>query len=288
MKFMSYAKIKSFGELARIDKPIGIYLLLWPSLLGFLLAGINNILNIKDFIIVIIGSILVRSCGCVINDISDYKIDKLVYRTAGRPLATGALTILEAWMFFIVLGFLSILLLLLTNTLTIKIATFFAFFICIYPLTKRFLSAPQFILGVTFGSGVLIGYTLITSQITISLIILYIGVIAWIISFDTYYALEDIEDDKKIGINSTAILWGDNAIMIARILHLLFYTAIILIAIINSFSYYFLVFLSLILIVFMYQKELIHNKNYIGAFKINNLIGILIVLGFIIEIIIIG
>ena len=153
---MSYKKIKSFGELARVDKPIGIYLLLWPSLLGFLLAGTQNILNFKDFMIVVIGSIIVRSCGCVINDISDYKIDKLVSRTAGRPLATGALTILEAWMFFIVLGLLSILLLLLTNSLTFKIATFFAFLICIYPITKRFFSAPQFILGITFGSGVLI------------------------------------------------------------------------------------------------------------------------------------
>ena len=284
---MSYKKIKSFGELARVDKPIGIYLLLWPSLLGFLLAGTQNILNIKDFMIIVIGSIIVRSCGCVINDISDYKIDKLVSRTAGRPLATGALTILEAWMFFIVLGLLSILLLLLTNSLTIKIATFFAFLICIYPITKRFFSAPQFILGITFGSGVLIGYSLITSQITFSVIILYLGVIAWIISFDTYYALEDIEDDKKIGINSTAILWGDKAITISRILHLLFYAAILMIAIINSFSYYFVLFFLSIFIVFVYQKKLIKNKNFIGAFKINNLIGILTVLGFAFEIIII-
>ena len=97
-------------------------------------------------------------------------------------------------------------------------------------------------MGITFGSGVLIGYSLITSQITFSVIILYLGVIAWIISFDTYYALEDIEDDKKIGINSTAILWGDKAIMISRILHLLFYAAILMIAIINSFSYYFVLF----------------------------------------------
>ena len=285
---MSYKKIKSFGELARVDKPIGIYLLLWPSLLGFLLAGTQNILNIKDFMIVVIGSLIVRSCGCVINDISDYKIDKLVSRTAGRPLATGALTIFEAWMFFIVLGLLSILLLLLTNSLTFKIATFFAFLICIYPITKRFFSAPQFILGITFGSGVLIGYSLITSQITFSVIILYLGVIAWIISFDTYYALEDIEDDKKIGINSTAILWFDKAIMISRILHLLFYAAILMIAIINSFSYYFVVFFLSIFIVFVYQKKLIKNKDFIGAFKINNLIGILTVLGFAFEIIIIG
>ena len=190
-------------------------------------------------------------------------------------------------MFFIVLGLLSILLLLLTNSLTFKIATFFAFLICIYPITKRFFSAPQFILGITFGSGVLIGYSLITSQITFSVIILYLGVIAWIISFDTYYALEDIEDDKKIGINSTAILWGDKAIMISRILHLLLYAAILMIAIINSFSYYFVLFFSSIFIVFVYQKKLIKNKNFIGAFKINNLIGILTVLGFAFEIIII-
>ena len=143
-------------------------------------------------------------------------------------------------------------------------------------------------MGITFGSGVLIGYSLITSQITFSVIILYLGVIAWIISFDTYYALEDIEDDKKIGINSTAILWGDKAIMISRILHLLFYAAILMIAIINSFSYYFVLFFSSIFIVFVYQKKLIKNKNFIGAFKINNLIGILTVLGFAFEIIIIG
>jgi len=135
---MSYKKIKSFGELARLDKPIGIYLLLWPSLLGFLLAGTQNILNFKDFMIVVIGSIIVRSCGCVINDISDYKIDKLVSRTAGRPLATGALTILEAWMFFIVLGLLSILLLLLTNSLTLKLPLFLPFLYVYIQLQKDF------------------------------------------------------------------------------------------------------------------------------------------------------
>ena len=95
-------KINSFIELARLDKPIGIYLLLWPSLLGYVLAGINSELEFGNFLIVIIGSILVRSCGCVINDISDHKIDKLVERTLGRPLASGSISLMEAWLFFII------------------------------------------------------------------------------------------------------------------------------------------------------------------------------------------
>ncbi len=114
-------KINSFIELARLDKPIGIYLLLWPSLLGYVLAGINSELEFVNFLIVIIGSILVRSCGCVINDISDHKIDKLVERTLGRPLASGSISLMEAWLFFIILGILSLTLLFQTNPLTIKI-----------------------------------------------------------------------------------------------------------------------------------------------------------------------
>ena len=104
-------KINSFIELARLDKPIGIYLLLWPSLLGYVLAGINSELEFGNFLIVIIGSILVRSCGCVINDISDHQIDKLVERTLSRPLASGSISLKEAWLFFIILGILSLMLL---------------------------------------------------------------------------------------------------------------------------------------------------------------------------------
>ena len=285
---ISKNKLKSYIELARIDKPIGIYLLLWPAILGLLLAGTVDEIKIINLLIVIIGSILVRSCGCVINDISDYKIDKLVSRTVGRPLATGALSLSEAWVFFLFLGLMSISLLLLTNPLTIKMGIFFAIFIIVYPLTKRFFKAPQFFLGVTFGSGSLISYSLVTSSLTLSIIILYLGLIAWIISFDTYYALEDIEDDRNLGVNSTAILWGDSAIKIARLLHLLFYVSILVIAILNSFSYYFfLVFIALFLI-FMYQNKLTDNKKFLEAFKANNWVGMLTVIGFTLEIIILN
>ena len=285
---ISKNKLKSYIELARIDKPIGIYLLLWPAILGLLLAGTIDEIKIINLLIVIIGSILVRSCGCVINDISDYKIDKLVSRTVGRPLATGALSLSEAWVFFLFLGLMSISLLLLTNPLTIKMGIFFAIFIIVYPLTKRFFKAPQFFLGVTFGSGSLISYSLVTSSLTLSIIILYLGLIAWIISFDTYYALEDIEDDRNLGVNSTAILWGDSAVKIARLLHLVFYVSILVIAILNSFSYYFfLVFIALFLI-FMYQNKLTDDEKFLEAFKANNWVGMLTVIGFTLEIIILN
>ena len=274
-------KIISFIELARLDKPIGIYLLLWPSLLGLLLGAIQSqTIDFINYLIVVIGSILVRSCGCVINDISDSKIDKQVSRTLNRPLANGSISIIEAWLFFILLAILSTSLLIFTNSLTVKISIFFALLIMLYPLTKRFLKAPQFFLGVTFGSGSLIAYSLQSSVFSISLAILYLGIIAWIISFDTYYALEDKDDDLQININSTAILWGDNAIKYAQILQILFYVSLFLIAVINEFSLYFYSVFVGLLMLFIYQTKLTKENKFIKCFKINNWIGILAVLGF--------
>jgi len=278
-------KINSFIELARLDKPIGIYLLLWPSLLGYVLAGINSELEFGNFLIVIIGSILVRSCGCVINDISDHQIDKLVERTLSRPLASGSISLKEAWLFFIILGILSLTLLFQTNSLTIKISLFFAFLIILYPLTKRFFVAPQFVLGITFGSGSIIAYSLESNIFSISLAILYSGIIAWIISFDTYYALEDKKDDEQIGINSTAILWGNNSIIYSKMLHIFFYICLLAIGLINSFSYLFYILFFLLIYLFIFQTQIIKEKKYIEAFKINNWIGIASVIIFAIEII---
>jgi len=278
-------KIRSFIELARLDKPIGIYLLLWPSLLGYVLAGINSELQFRNFLIVVMGSILVRSCGCVINDISDYKIDKLVERTLNRPLALGSISLFEAWLFFLVLSILSLLLLFETNSLTIKISIFFAFLIVLYPLTKRFFAAPQFILGITFGSGSIIAYSLESNIFSMSLAILYSGIIAWIISFDTYYALEDKKDDVQIGVNSTAILWGDNSIIYSKTLHIFFYICLLAIGLINSFSYVFYIFFFVLIYLFIHQSKIIKEKKYIKAFKINNWIGIVALVSFTFEII---
>ena len=278
-------KLQPFIELARLDKPVGIYLLLWPSLLGLLLAGTSSQIQLKNILIVLIGSILVRSCGCIINDISDYKIDKQVKRTLTRPLARGSLSLFQAWVLFIILGISSLLILLFTNPLTIKISIFFAILITLYPLTKRFLSAPQFILGITFGSGSIIAYSLQSNIFSFSLAVLYLGIIAWIISFDTYYALEDKEDDLRININSTAVLWGDNAIKYAQILHLGFYASLLLIGIVNQFSYVFFLNFIILMALFFYQRELIKSNKFIEGFKINNLVGVVALISFAFEII---
>ena len=274
-----------YFKLARLDKPIGTYLLLWPSLMGLMLGGISsNIYAVKNFFIVLIGAILVRSCGCVINDISDHKFDKLVSRTKDRPIASGQISLREAWLFFFILALSSLCLLLFVPITTIYISMIIAVFILLYPLTKRFLKAPQFFLGITFGSGTIISYSLVSTSFSLSILLLFIGTVLWIISFDTIYALEDIEDDKLIGINSTPILWDDKAIIISKILHLLFYFSLLLIFYINQFSLLFLVILLLLICIYFYQNSLVNKGEYLKAFKVNNWVGMIASTGFAIEI----
>ena len=274
-----------YFKLARLDKPVGIYLLLWPSLMGLMLGGINSdIYEVKNFFIVLIGAILVRSCGCVINDISDHRFDKLVSRTKDRPIASGQISLREAWLFFFLLALSSLGLLLFVPKTTIYISMIIAVFILLYPLTKRFLKAPQFFLGITFGSGTLISYSLVSTSFSLSILLLFIGTVLWIISFDTIYALEDIEDDKLIGINSTPILWDDKAIIISKILHLLFYFSLLLIFYINQFSLLFLVILLLLFCIYFYQNSLVNKGEYLKAFKVNNWVGMIASTGFAIEI----
>lgn len=278
-------KFKSYIKLARLDKPVGIYLLLWPSLIGLMLGILeSSLFELKSFLIVLIGSILVRSCGCVINDISDHKFDKLVARTKDRPLASGEISLKEAWMFFFLTAAACFSLLIFVPKITLYISMIIAVFIIIYPLTKRFIKAPQFFLGLTFGSGTLISFSLVSTNFSISIFLLFLGTVLWIISFDTIYALEDIEDDRIIGINSTPILWGDKAIFISKIFHILFYFSLLLIFFINQFSLFFLAILLIMLSIYFYQTNLIHQQKYLEAFKANNFIGMVAVIGFATEI----
>lgn len=278
-------KFKNYIKLARLDKPVGIYLLLWPSLIGLMLGILeSSLFELKSFLIVLIGSILVRSCGCVINDISDHKFDKLVARTKDRPLASGEISLKEAWMFFFLTAAACFSLLIFVPKITLYISMIIAVFIIIYPLTKRFIKAPQFFLGLTFGSGTLISFSLVSTNFSISILLLFLGTVLWIISFDTIYALEDIEDDRIIGINSTPILWGDKAIFISKIFHILFYFSLLLIFFINQFSLFFLAILLIMLGIYFYQTNLIHQQKYLEAFKVNNFIGMVAVIGFATEI----
>ena len=279
------SKILSYIKLTRLDKPIGIYLLLWPALLGLLLATITEgYVDYENILIVIIGSILVRSCGCVINDISDHDFDKLVQRTKDRPLASGEISLKGAWIFFIFLSIASLSLLLITPPLTLKLGLSFAVLIIFYPLAKRFLKAPQLILGITFGSSALISYSLQSAIFTPSILILYVGLIAWIVSFDTLYALEDINDDREIGINSTPLLWGDNAVKIANFLHTVFLLSLLIISFVNSFSIFFYLIIFIMLVLFYFQNQIARQEKFLEAFKFNNYVGMTATLGLSIEV----
>ena len=279
------SKLMIYLRLARLDKPVGIYLLLWPSLIGLML-GISNsgIYDLKNFFIVLIGSILVRSCGCVINDISDYKFDKLVSRTKDRPIAKGEISLKGAWIFFCILASSCLGLLMFVPKTTVQISMVIAVFILMYPMTKRFLKAPQFFLGITFGSGTLISYSLVSTNFSLSIFLMFLGTILWIISFDTIYALEDVDDDRVIGINSTPILWEDKTIIISKILHLLFYFSLLLIFYVNQFSLLFLAMLFILLCIFLYQYRLVAERKYLKAFKTNHWVGMFATIGFAAEI----
>jgi len=279
------SKLMLYLRLARLDKPVGIYLLLWPSLMGLMLGGLNEgYIDFENYLIVLAGAILVRSCGCVINDISDHKFDKLVSRTKDRPIAKGEVTLKGAWIFFFILASSCLSLLMFVPKTTVEISLVIAVFILIYPLTKRFLKAPQFFLGITFGSGTLISYSLASPNFSISIMILFLGAVLWIISFDTIYALEDEDDDRIIGINSTPILWEDKTIIISKILHLLFYASLFLIFYVNQFSLLFLAILFILLCIYFYQYSLVNEGEYLKAFKTNHWVGMLATIGFAAEI----
>jgi len=279
------SKLMIYLRLARLDKPVGIYLLLWPSLMGLMLGGLNEgYIDFENYLFVLAGAILARSCGCVINDISDHKFDKLVSRTKDRPIAKGEVSLKGAWIFFFILASSCLSLLIFVPKTTVEISLVIAVFILIYPLTKRFLKAPQFFLGITFGSGTLISYSLASPNFSISIMILFLGVVLWIISFDTIYALEDEDDDRIIGINSTPILWEDKTIIISKILHLLFYASLFLIFYVNQFSLLFLAILFILLCIYFYQYSLVNEGEYLKAFKTNHWVGLLATIGFAAEI----
>ena len=167
---------------------------------------------------------------------------------------------------------------------TAQISVVIAVFIIMYPMTKRFLKAPQIFLGITFGSGTLISYSLVSTNFSLSIFIMFLGTILWIISFDTIYALEDVDDDRVIGINSTPILWEDKTIIISKILHLLFYFSLLLIFYVNQFSLLFLAILFILLCIFLYQYSLVAERKYLKAFKTNHWVGMFATIGFAAEI----
>ena len=275
-------KISGFIGITRLDKPIGIYLLLWPALIALLISS-DAFINYSYLIIIIVGSILVRSTGCVINDIFDIEFDKQVKRTKDRPLASGQLSKHEAYFIFLLLSLFSLLLVSSLGKQALLVCLFFAIFIVSYPLTKRFLKIPQVFLGVTFGSCIPIVFSMNEKLFDVSMWILYLANFFWIVAYDSFYAMSDYDDDKKLGVNSSITYWKENSqnfIILFQSLSIIFF---IFLGYINdlSFIWYLAIFFAVLL--FYYQHLLARNNQHLKAFKNNNFIGLLFLLALLIE-----
>ena len=275
-------KINGFIGITRLDKPIGIYLLLWPALIALLISS-DAFINYSYLIIIIVGSILVRSTGCVINDIFDMELDKQVKRTKDRPLASGQLSKCEAYFIFFLLSLFSLLLVSSLGKQALLVCLFFAIFIVSYPLTKRFLKIPQVFLGVTFGSCVPIVFSMNEKLFDVSMWILYLANFFWIVAYDSFYAMSDYDDDKKLGVNSSITYWEEksqNFIILFQSLSIIFFIFLGYISDL-SFIWYLAIFFAVLL--FYYQHLLARNNQHLKAFKNNNFIGLLFLLALLIE-----
>lgn len=275
------AKLKPYLLLMRLDRPIGTLLLLWPTWWALWSAS-NGHPEFSVFIIFTLGVFLMRAAGCVINDISDRKYDGHVNRTQNRPLAQQKIPVKNAWLLFTGLMLLAAALLLFLNELTIILAVIAAFFAITYPLMKRITYLPQVYLGIAFSFSIPMAFAEITGTVPKLAWLLFVANILWTTAYDTIYAMVDRKDDLKIGVKSTAILFGDLDRTIIGIIQLLTLLALYLFGKQSEFTApYFLAVLTVVWL-FAYQQFQIMTRNEDKCFKAflhNNWVGLVIFIG---------
>ncbi len=274
-----------FVDLTRLKKPIGYMLLFWPCLWGLTLSYDFN-QNIKLFLfytfLFFAGSVLMRSAGCIVNDIVDRNFDKKVQRTKNRPIASGKISVKDAFTFTIILCLLAFFVLINFNYLTIILALVSMPLAFTYPLMKRFTYWPQLFLGITFNYGLILGWTSIQENISFIPLIFYLGAIFWTLGYDTIYGYQDIKDDEIIGVKSTSIKFKNNPNKFLYLCYSITSLSLIFTGIYMKFSYIY--FIGLIIIayhLFIYQIKNLNIKKpkiCLKIFKSNNLIGLLIFL----------
>tara|TARA_E500000178_G_scaffold85397_1_gene83977 strand:- start:5090 stop:5956 length:867 start_codon:yes stop_codon:yes gene_type:complete len=274
-----------FIELTRIRKPIGFLLLFWPCLWGLTLAydfSNDNFMFFEHCILFLIGAILMRSAGCVVNDILDRKIDKMVERTRNRPLASGKISVGQSLVLVLFLCSIAFIILIQFNLYTIILGLASMPFAFTYPLMKRFTYWPQLFLGVTFNYGIIMAWVSITNEFSIYPIILYIGAIFWTLGYDTIYGFQDIKDDEIIGVKSTSIKFKKNPKIFLSLCYLIFYASIIILGIFMSFNLiYFLFSILIFLHLVFYQLrglKILDPLMCLKMFKSNNFLGLLVFL----------
>jgi 4-hydroxybenzoate polyprenyltransferase len=268
-------QLSSYAQVMRLHKPIGIWLLLWPTLWGLWLAAAGQ----PDpwvFTVFVLGVVIMRSAGCVINDFADRKLDGQVARTRGRPLATGQVAPAEALVLFIALSMIALGLVLTLDRLTQLYAVGAAVLTVIYPFCKRLIAAPQVVLGAAFGMGIPMAFAAQTGGVPRLAWLLWLAVVVWAVVYDTMYAMADREDDLKVGIKSTAILFGQADVFIIGVLQVVLLIALWLAGEVAALGLWYRLSLLVCALLMLYQHTLIRTRqpaDCMRAFLNNQYVG---------------
>ncbi len=275
-------QLKIFVELSRLNKPIGFMLLFWPCSWGLAYAYyFNQNLNLFIYYLILffLGSVLMRSAGCIFNDIVDKDFDNKVERTKKRPIASGKITVKSSLFYVFVLCILAFLILIQFNNLTIMLGMGSMFLAFAYPFMKRITYWPQLFLGLTFNWGLIMAWTSINNEINVEIVILYISAIFWTLGYDTIYGVQDMSEDEIIGLKSTSIKFKKNIKTFVTISYLLTLFTLIFVFKdflgVNIFSFLILMFfLSLLFQIMKFKKS--NSKSCLEAFKFNNVSGFIL------------
>lgn len=265
-------------QLMRLDKPIGIYLLLYPTLWALWIAN-QGLPNMKILVIFVLGVILMRSAGCVINDIADRKIDKHIKRTQGRPITSGKISLKSAlWLFFMLI-LLAFFLVLLTNKLTILLSFLALGLASLYPFMKRWTYLPQLVLGLAFSMSIPMAFSASLGVVPAEVIWLVLANTIWTISYDTMYAMADKEEDLKVGVKSTAILFGQSDLLIIGLLQGILLVLLGVIGWVFALTSIYFISLLSVLALMIYYQFLIKKRQKDACFKAflhNHYLGLMV------------
>lgn len=273
---MTLRKWTAYARLMRLDRPIGTYLLLWPTLWALMVAG-NGEPPWSILLIFVLGCVVMRAAGCVINDYADRRIDGHVARTRHRPLATGEVSAREALALFIALVALAALLLTFLNTMTFWLALIAVGLAIVYPFSKRFTHLPQVVLGAAFGWATPMAFAAVRESLPPEAFLMYTATLVLTVMYDTEYAMVDRSDDLKIGVKSTAILFGDLDRLAIGVLQILFLLALLLLGLRAKLHPVFFAGLPIVAGLFLYQQRLIADRipaNCFRAFLNNHWVGV--------------
>ncbi len=279
------AQVRNYGRLMRIDKPIGVWLLLWPTLWALWLAGEGH----PDqglFIVFVLGVFIMRSAGCVLNDYVDRDIDPYVERTRNRPIASGAVAPMEALTLFVALSLIAIGLATMLNRPAQLLAIVAAGLTVSYPFIKRFVSIPQFVLGAAFGWAVPMVFAAQTGEVPQLAWIVFGAALIWAVIYDTYYAMVDREDDRKLGVKSTALLFGEVDLFVIGGLQLIMLLALVFVGLRAELSAWYYLSVASAGGLMAYHQWLARDRQPAGCFEAflhNHTIGLVIFIGIVLH-----